>query len=62
LKRTEIGRVMERLTGIERIGGRMGAIGYLSRGKLDRVRLTEQAVLIAMIPRPSPKLYGFPRK
>jgi len=58
-KRTEVGRVMERLTGIWRIGERMGAVGYLSRGKLDRVRLTEQAVLMAMIPRLSPKLYEF---
>ena len=58
-RKTEVGRVMERLTGIERIGERMGAIGYLSRGKLNRVRLTEQAVLMAMIPRLNPKLYKF---
>ena len=61
-KGTEVGRVMERLTGIERIGERMGAIGYLSRGKLDRVRLTEQTVLTAMIPRLSPRLYEFSRE
>jgi inosine/xanthosine triphosphatase len=54
----EVGKVMERLTGIEQIGRRMGAIGYLSKGRLDRLRLTEQAVLMAMLPRLNPELYG----
>lgn len=53
----EVGKVMEGLTGIKRIGRRMGAIGYLSKGRLDRLRLTEQAVLMAMLPRLNPELY-----
>jgi len=48
---------MEALTGIERIGHKMGAIGFLSRGLLDRAQLTEQAVLMALLPRLRPDLY-----
>jgi inosine/xanthosine triphosphatase len=53
----EIGEVMEVLSGIKDIGERMGAIGYLSHGELDRCTLTEQAVLMAFIPRINEKLY-----
>lgn len=60
-KNVEVGKIMERLTGIKQIGKRMGTIGYLSHGKLDRVRLTEQAVLMAMLPRLNPELYGLPK-
>ena len=52
-----VGRAMEALTGIERIGHKMGAIGFLSRGLLDRTQLTEQAVLMALLPRLRPDLY-----
>jgi len=52
-----VGEAMEELTGIENIGHRMGAIGYLSRGAMDRTRLTEQAVLMALLPRIRPELY-----
>lgn len=53
----EIGEVMEVLSGTKNIGERMGAIGYLSHGELDRCALTEQAVLMAFIPRINEKLY-----
>lgn len=46
-----IGEAMEELTGIEDIGKKRGAIGYLSKNILNRTELTEQAVLMAMIPR-----------
>jgi inosine/xanthosine triphosphatase len=46
-----IGEAMEVLTGIEDIGKKRGAIGYLSKNILNRTELTEQAVLMAMIPR-----------
>lgn len=52
-----VGKAMEELTGIENIGHRMGAIGYLSRGAMDRTQLTEQAVLMALLPRLRPDLY-----
>jgi inosine/xanthosine triphosphatase len=53
----EIGDVMEILSGIKNIGERMGAIGFLSHGELDRCTLTEQAVLMAFIPRINEELY-----
>ncbi len=52
-----VGQAMEALTGIERIGHKMGAIGFLSKGLLDRTQLTEQAVLMALLPRLRPDLY-----
>jgi len=56
-KGKEIGDVMESLTGIENIGERIGAVGFLSQGELDRQRLTEQAILMAFIPRINEELY-----
>jgi inosine/xanthosine triphosphatase len=52
-----VGEAMEALTGIDQIGHKMGAIGFLSQGLLDRTRLTEQAVLMALIPRIRRELY-----
>lgn len=52
-----VGDVMSELTGIERLGHKIGAIGYLSKGLLTREQLTEQAVLMALIPRLRPELY-----
>jgi len=57
----EISEAMERLSGIKRIGERMGAIGYLSRGRLTRTKLTEQAVFMAVLPRAMADLYGLPK-
>jgi inosine/xanthosine triphosphatase len=56
-KGKEVGDIMESLTGINNIGERIGAIGYLSHGELDRCSLTEQAVLMAFIPRINERLY-----
>ena len=53
----EVGDVMSELSGIERLGKKLGAIGYLSHGLLDRTQLTEQSVLMALIPRINPRLY-----
>jgi len=52
-----VGDAMSALTGIDEIGKRMGAIGYLSRGHMDRTQLTEQAILMALIPRLHEELY-----
>lgn len=46
-----VGEAMTALSGIDEIGQRMGAIGYLSRGHMDRTVLTEQAMLMALVPR-----------
>jgi inosine/xanthosine triphosphatase len=53
-----VGEVMSELTGIEKIGHKGGAIGYLSKNLLTREQLTEQAVLMALIPRIRPELYA----
>ncbi len=54
---------MAHLTGLRGIGSRQGAIGYLTERRLDRDRLTESAVLMAMVPRIRRELYskGVPR-
>jgi len=46
-----VGEVMSKVTGINDIGKKQGAIGYLSKELLSRETLTEQAVLMAMVPR-----------
>lgn len=43
-----------------RIGSTTGAIGYLSDGRLDRTALTQQAVLMAFVPRIRRDLYVGP--
>ncbi|TLZ46192.1 MAG: inosine/xanthosine triphosphatase [Methanobacteriota archaeon] len=48
---------MARLTGIRDIGSKQGAIGFLTEGTMDRRRLTESAVLMAMVPRIRRDLY-----
>lgn len=52
-----IGDIMSELTNIEKIGHKGGAIGYLSKNLLRREQLTEQAVLVALLPRLRPELY-----
>ena len=49
--RRTVGEAMERLSGVRGIGRKEGAIGWLSRGAMDRTRLTEAAVLMALLPR-----------
>lgn len=56
-EKIEVGEAMERLTGIHSLGKKQGAIGFFSKGALDRARLTEQAVLMALIPRLNRGLY-----
>ena len=46
-----VGQAMKAVFGETDIGSKQGAIGYLSKGLLDRRTLTEQAVTAAMIPR-----------
>jgi inosine/xanthosine triphosphatase len=54
----EVGEVMEKITGIKNLGEKMGAIGYLTHGLMDRTKLTEFSVLMAMLPRINTKLYS----
>ncbi|MCK5562517.1 MAG: inosine/xanthosine triphosphatase [Thermoplasmata archaeon] len=46
-----VGQVMSEFTSIDDIGHKQGAIGFLSKGLLSREALTEQAVLMALVPR-----------
>ena len=43
----ELEEIMVRLTGIERIGDTIGAIGYMAEGKYDRVKAFRDAILCA---------------
>jgi inosine/xanthosine triphosphatase len=52
-----VGEAVEDTYKIKDVGKKMGAIGYLSEGILDRTKLTEQAVLMALIPRIRSELY-----
>jgi inosine/xanthosine triphosphatase len=56
-EKIEVNKAMVDLSGIEALGHKQGAIGYFSKGQLDRTRLTELAVLMAMIPRLNERLY-----
>lgn len=51
---------MEKVTGIREIGSKEGAIGFLTKGKLDRTQLTEMAVIAALVPRVRRELYVLP--
>lgn len=53
----EAEEVMEMISGIRDIGEKCGAIGYLSRGEIERRILCEQAVISALIPRLNQRLY-----
>jgi len=52
-----VGKAMEALARVKDIGQAQGAIGWLSQGAMDRTRLTEAAVLMALIPRIRRDLY-----
>ncbi|HIP62950.1 MAG TPA: inosine/xanthosine triphosphatase [Archaeoglobus profundus] len=57
LEGVEVGEIMEKITGIEKIGEKFGAIYYLSKGKISRIELTRLAVTMALIPRLNQELY-----
>ena len=54
----EIGQIMEQLSGIKRIGQKSGAVGYFSKGLVDRTHFTELCIIMALIPRMNSELYG----
>ncbi len=53
----EVGHIMADLSGISQIGQKNGAVGYLSKGLIDRMRFTELCVIMALIPRMNEDLY-----
>ena len=52
-----VGRSFQELYGWERDEKKVGAIGFLTKGALDRTALAEQAVMAAMVPRVRKELY-----
>jgi len=61
-KGKEVGDIMDKITGIQNLGEKTGAISILTHGLLNRTENTEQCILMAMIPRLNPKLYKIPPK
>lgn len=57
LKGVEVGDVMDKVTGVDKLGQKTGAVSYLSKGILDRTKNTEQCILTAMIPRMNEEIY-----
>ncbi|MGZ7096565.1 MAG: inosine/xanthosine triphosphatase, partial [Methanobacterium sp.] len=57
LKGKEVGEVMDKVTGVNNLGQKAGAVSFLSKGILDRTGNTEQCVLTAMIPRMNGEIY-----
>jgi len=57
LNGVEVGDVMDKITGVEELGQKKGAVSYLSRDMINRTENTEQCVLTAMIPRLNQKIY-----
>ncbi len=57
LKGVEVGDVMDKVTGVDNLGQKAGAVSYLSKGLLDRTENTEQCILTAMIPRMNEEIY-----
>ena len=57
VKGCEVGKVMERITGIKDLGKKFGAIGYLTRKAVKRENLTEIAVTMALVPWINSELY-----
>ncbi len=54
---SEVGKVMEAITGIEELGKKQGAIGYLTKNVVTRTELTRIAVTMALIPFLNRRLY-----
>jgi len=57
LSGVEVGDVMDRITGVDNLGMKKGAVSHLSKDMLDRTENTEQCVLTAMIPRMNKEIY-----
>ena len=57
LSGVEVGDVMDRITVVDNLGMKKGAVSHLSRDMLNRTENTEQCVLTAMIPRMNKNIY-----
>ena len=57
LKGREVGDVMDEISGVKNLGEKMGAIGFLTKKRVERSDLTEIAVTMALIPWINTELY-----
>jgi len=57
LSGNELGRVMEKISGKENIKQREGAIGFLSKGVMDRKKLYIHCLIVALVPFLNKDLY-----
>lgn len=55
--RLEVEEAMEGFTGIKDIGEREGAVGFLSRGTVNREDITVESIIMALLPRLNQALY-----
>ncbi len=53
----EVGEVMSKITGIDDIGKKHGAVYFLSKGAISRTELSRLSVTMALIPRLNRELY-----
>ncbi|MEW6329335.1 MAG: inosine/xanthosine triphosphatase [Candidatus Micrarchaeota archaeon] len=56
-ERSDMGDMFSEIAGIEKIGEKGGALGFLSRGLAGREEMVQQAFLCAMLPRISARVY-----
>ncbi|MFN3384524.1 MAG: inosine/xanthosine triphosphatase [Archaeoglobaceae archaeon] len=54
----EVGKTMEKISGIKEIGKKFGAIHFLSKGVISRIELSRIAVTMALIPWINAELYS----
>lgn len=54
---TEVGKTMEKISGIENLGKKVGAVHYLTKGAISRIELSKIAVTMALIPWLNRELY-----
>ena len=57
LKGKEVGDIMDKITGIENLGEKTGAIHFLTKGVISRSELTRIAVTMALIPWINKEMY-----
>lgn len=58
-RKLELEDIMEEISGIDRIGDKIGAFGFLTEGKYDRERAFEDAIICALAPIIKPNLYNY---
>ena len=53
----EVGEATDKIFGVEKSKRKEGLIGFLTKNVMDRTKLTEHAVILALVPRLNIKIY-----